>query len=103
VDDIARGTVAGLAPLGYEIINLGSDAPVTVAEMIRLVEEKLGKRANIRYEPSHPADVRSTWADINVAAQLLGWEPETPIEVGLANTVAWYLREQDWARSIATA
>ncbi len=103
VDDIARGTIAGLTPLGYAVINLGSDAPVTVAEMIRRVEEALGKRAIIRYEAAHPADVRATWANIDAAGRLLAWKPETTIETGVTNTVNWYLRERDWAQNIPTA
>jgi nucleoside-diphosphate-sugar epimerase len=103
VDDIARGTIAGLVPLGYEIINLGSDAPITVAKMIRLVEDALGKRAIIHQEPPHPADVRATWADIDAAGRLLAWQPAMTIEAGVANTVDWYLRERDWAKTISTA
>ena len=102
VEDIARGTIAGLAPLGYETINLGSDTPVTVAEMIRLVENALGKQAIIRRESPHPADVRATWADIDTAGRVLGWKPATAIETGVANTVDWYLRERDWAKAIST-
>ena len=44
VDDVARGTIAGLKPLGYEVINLGSDAPVVLMDMIHLVEELTGKK-----------------------------------------------------------
>jgi nucleoside-diphosphate-sugar epimerase len=103
VDDVARGTIAGLIPLGYEVINLGSDRPVTVAEMIRLVEKALGKPAIVRHEPTHPADVRATWADISTADRLLAWKPATPVAMGMTNTVDWYLRERDWARNISTA
>jgi len=100
VDDIARGTIAGLQPLGYEIINLGSDRPVTVMELLTMVEQELGLRAAIRYEPSHPADVAATWADIGAARRLLDWQPTTSIREGVANTVAWYVRERDWACKI---
>jgi nucleoside-diphosphate-sugar epimerase len=103
VDDIARGTIAGLIPLGYAIINLGSDAPVTVMEMIRLVEKALSKRAIVRHEPMHPADVRATWADISTADRLLAWKPATSIATGMAHAVDWYLRERDWARNVSTA
>jgi nucleoside-diphosphate-sugar epimerase len=102
VDDVARGTIAGLAPLGYQTINLGSDRPVTVNALIRLTEEYLGKPAQIRREPPHPADVRATWADIGAAQALLGWRPETDIATGMANTVAWYVQERDWAKDVRT-
>ncbi|NPA92843.1 MAG: NAD-dependent epimerase/dehydratase family protein, partial [Chloroflexi bacterium] len=60
VDDIARGTILGLKPLGYEVINLGNDRPYTVRELIALIEEAVGKQANIVHEPRHPADVETT-------------------------------------------
>ena len=50
VDDVARGTIAGLKPLGYEVINLGSDSPVVLMDMIHLVEELTGKKAKIEHK-----------------------------------------------------
>ena len=82
VDDVARGTIAGLKPLGYEVINLGSDSPVVLMDMIHLVEELTGKKAKIEHKPSHPADVRATWADIGRAEQLLGWRPHSTFRDG---------------------
>jgi nucleoside-diphosphate-sugar epimerase len=68
VDDIARGTIAGLKPLGYEVINLGSDKPVVLMDAIRLVEELTGQEAALEHKPRHPADVLATWADIPSAS-----------------------------------
>jgi nucleoside-diphosphate-sugar epimerase len=100
VDDVARGTVAALAPLGYEIVNLGSDHPHQVMELVRLIEGRLGKSAEIEFEEAHPADVLETWADIRKAEQLLGWRPEVSLEEGIARTVEWYEAERHWAREI---
>ena len=47
VDDIARGTVAALKPLGYQIINLGSDKPIRLIDAIRMVEEMVGEEARL--------------------------------------------------------
>jgi nucleoside-diphosphate-sugar epimerase len=47
VEDIARGTIAATRPLGYEVINLGSDEPVVLMHTIRLAEQMLGKSANL--------------------------------------------------------
>lgn len=102
VDDVARGTVAGLRPLGYEVINLGSDRPVALMDFIRLVEELVGRRAVLEYCPRHPADVTATWADIGKAARLLGWRPETPLRDGVAGLVDWYRRERTWACDVDT-
>lgn len=102
VDDIARGTIAGLRPVGYEVINLGSDAPVVLMDALRLIEELTGKEARLRFEPLHPADMEATWADIGKAERLLGWRPETGFREGMAALVEWYRENRAWAREIAT-
>ena len=101
-DDIALGTIAALKPLGYEIINLGSDAPVTVSHALRTIEGLLGKQATVRHAPRHPADVPATWADIGKAQRLLGWRPQTSFQDGVAQLVAWYQEQRAWAKDIAT-
>lgn len=102
VDDIARGTILGLKPLGFEVINLGSDRPALLMDTIHLVEELLARPAQITYQPRHPADVLTTWADISKADQLLGWRPQMMLADGVANLVAWYRENQAWARLITT-
>jgi len=102
VDDIARGTLAALTPMGYEVINLGSDRPVVLMETIRLVEELVGKKAMLEYKPRHPADVLATWADIGKAERLLGWRPRSLFEQGVAQLVAWYQGNRDWAKDVIT-
>ncbi len=102
VDDIARGTIAALRPLGYEIINLGSDQPFKLMSMIRLVEELVGKPANLHYQDRHPADVLATWADIGKAERLLNWRPQISFEEGIANAVEWYNVNREWARDVQT-
>jgi len=102
VDDIARGTIAGLKPLGYEIINLGSDRPVVLMDTVRLVEQKLGRAAQLEFKPPHPADVTATWADISRAGRLLGWEPQVGYEQGIESLINWYGENRDWAREINT-
>jgi UDP-glucuronate 4-epimerase len=102
VDDVARGTIAGLKPLGYEVINLGSDEPVVLNDAIALVEECTGRCAQIQRSERHPADVLATWANIAKAEQLLGWRPHTDFRTGVAKLVAWYNEHRDWARDIET-
>lgn len=102
VDDIARGTVLALQPLGFEVINLGRDDPVTVNDVIRFVEAAVGKRAHIETMPPHSADVKATWADISKARRLLGWEPKVTLEEGLAKTAAWYFENNNWAGALCT-
>ena len=102
VDDIARGTVAALKPLGYQIINLGSDKPIRLIDAIRMVEEMVGEKANIVYEPRHSADVLSTWADITKAEKLLGWQPHHEFKEGVQALVNWYQSNRSWAKHIVT-
>lgn len=102
VDDIARGTVAGLRHLGYQVINLGSDQPVVLMDLVRLVEELAGRQAILEFRPAHPADVPATWADIGRAEQLLGWRPHVPFREGVERLVDWYRDNRDWAREIDT-
>jgi len=102
VDDIARGTVAGLKPMGYEIINLGSNQPRTLLEAVRLIEARLDKRANLVFAAAQTADMRASWADIGKAARLLGWQPVVSLETGIDRLVDWYLENADWAREIET-
>lgn len=90
VDDIARGTVAALRPLGYEVMNLGGDRPVRLSAIIDQIAELVGKRPQIEHRPAHPADVPATWADIGHARRLLDWSPQIPIEEGLRRSVQWY-------------
>jgi len=103
VGDIARGTIAALKPVGYEVINLGSDSPFKLMDILGKIESLLGKKANIEWHETAPADVKATWADINKAGSLLGWEPQVGIDEGLAACVDWYEKERDWVSQISTA
>ena len=101
VDDIARGTIAAIQNVGYEIINLGGGRnPVSLNKIISKLEELLGKKANIDYKPFHVADLMETWADISKAKNLLGWEPQVSLEEGLKKSVQWYLKNRNWLKQI---
>jgi nucleoside-diphosphate-sugar epimerase len=100
VDDVARGTVAALRPLGFEIVNLGGERPAEVRELVATVERALGRKAEVRHEPPHPADVSRTAACIDKARRLLDWEPRVSLEEGVAEAVAWYEAERAWAKDV---
>jgi nucleoside-diphosphate-sugar epimerase len=102
VDDIARGTILGLKPLGFEVINLGGHECVQMLEMIRLLEQVIGQEANIEHHPSNPADMFANWASVEKAGRLLGWQPQVTLRQGIERTVAWYNAEREWAREIVT-
>ena len=101
VDDIARGTIAGLKPLGYEAISLGSDEPVVLMEAIRLIEELTGKRAQLEFKPWHPADIWATWASVRKAEQQPGWRPKTGFEEGVNRPREWS-GNREWAKAVST-
>ena len=100
IDDIARGTVSALRPLGYEIVNLGGgNVPLPISRMIQLLEQQLGRTAELVHQPFHAAEMRDTQADISKARALLGWQPTVAPEEGFRRTVEWYLAHRDWLRS----
>ncbi len=102
LDDIARGTILALKPLGYEIINLGGHEVISINDLIRLFEDKLGKKAVVTNHPFSAADVRSNQADVSKARELLGWEPQINLDEGVSRLVAWYLGERAWASQVET-
>ncbi|MDD5467207.1 MAG: GDP-mannose 4,6-dehydratase [Anaerolineales bacterium] len=102
VDDVARGTLLGLKPLGYEVINLGGHECLKVNDLIRMLEELTHQRASVEYLPLHPADMLANWADISKARRLLGWEPQVSLIEGVSRLVAWYQAERSWASQVDT-
>ena len=91
VDDIARGTIAAAKRLGFEVINLGGGRqPVSINTLIEKLSVLLGKSAAVRYEAFHKADMKTTWANIDKAKEILDWEPTVSLDEGLAACVQWY-------------
>lgn len=102
IDDIARGTILALKPVGFEIINLGGHEVITINNLIKLLEEVIGEKAIVQYGPPDPADMRSNWADVSKAGELLGWEPQFGLRAGIERLVEWYNAEREWASQILT-
>ena len=100
VSDIARGTAAARSATGFEVINLGSDAPVALRDALGIIEECLGRKARILRAAVPRVDVPATWADIRKAGRLLGWQPSTSLHAGIEETVRWYEDNRDWARKL---
>lgn len=101
VDDIASGTILASRPVGYEIINLGGGKkPIELIQLIRMMEERLGKTAEINWQPAHEADMKDTSANIEKGAALLRWAPEVDLEGGLDRTIAWYEENRDWVSEV---
>jgi nucleoside-diphosphate-sugar epimerase len=91
VDDIARGTIKALRPVGYEIINLGGGKnPISLNTVIDMIEKMLDKKAIIQNKEFHIADIKETWANISKAERVLDWKPEILFEEGISRSVDWY-------------
>jgi nucleoside-diphosphate-sugar epimerase len=102
LDDIARGTILALKPLGYEIINLGGHEVITINGLVGLLEELIGRKAVVEYGPPNLADMSTNWADVTKAGELLGWEPQFGLRAGVGKLVEWYAAERSWAREVST-
>ena len=102
LDDIARGTIAALKPLGYEIINLGGHESISIKDLIAKFENAIGKKAKAKHFPAHPADMSASWADISKAKQILSWEPGISLDEGIQNVIQWYRQEHHWASQVDT-
>lgn len=102
VDDIARGTIAALKPLGYEVINLGGHEVITINGLVELVEELTGKKAGVQYGPPNLADMFMNQANVTKAREMLGWNPQVNLREGIKNLIEWYKAERDWAKDVLT-
>ncbi|MDO8597788.1 MAG: NAD-dependent epimerase/dehydratase family protein, partial [Sulfuricaulis sp.] len=109
IDDIVGGVVRAIdrvpAPLPawnaqnpdpatshapYRIYNIGNHQPVELMHYIRVLEECLGRKAVLEMLPMQEGDVPATCADTADLARDTGFEPATPVEVGVARFVEWY-------------
>ena len=97
VDDIVAGVLAALeCSLGdpgkppFEVVNLGNSHPVTLSQLVAMLERATGRKARRELHPAQPGDVPLTWADLSKAERLLGYRPKVSLEEGLTRFVAWY-------------
>ena len=92
VADIVRGISAALDYSGslYEVFNLGGGRPTSLLEMVAVIEQSLGLRAELQHQAEQPGDLRQTHADIGKARRLLGYEPATSLASGIRQFVEWF-------------
>jgi len=91
IDDIIKGTVAAI-DLGAKnaIFNLGNNTPVQLDRFIEILEQTIGKKAEKENLPMQAGDVTKTYADIDKSKKMLGYNPLTPLEVGIPKFYEWY-------------
>lgn len=97
IDDIIQGIIKTINYLNtnenvYEILNLGSNNPISLKNMIAVIEKAMGKKAKIKHLPMQAGDVDKTYADIGKAQKLIGYCPQTKFEKGIENFINWYNR-----------
>lgn len=100
VDDIARGVILALQPVGFEIFNLGGHENITIRGLIERIEALVGRQANIVQHPFPQADMKSNLADVSKAGEVLGWEASVGLDEGLRRTIAWYNENRAWAKTL---
>lgn len=97
IDDVIEGVVRVLrqppkpvdtAP--YKLYNIGNHQPVALSRFIEVIETALGKSAQKQFLPMQPGDVPTTYADVADLMRDVDFRPQTPIEVGIEQFVAWY-------------
>ncbi len=74
----------------YRLYNIGNNQPVELMHYIEVLEQCLGKKAEMNLLPLQPGDVPDTYADVSDLVRDVGYKPDTSVEEGVANFVAWY-------------
>lgn len=74
----------------YKVYNIGNSTPVNLMDFISAIENSIGVEAQKNYMPIQPGDVPKTWADVSALKNELGYQPQTPVEVGVKRFVEWY-------------
>ena len=74
----------------YKLYNIGSNSPVELMHYIEVLEECLGKKAEMNMLPLQAGDVPATYANVDDLIQDVDYKPSTPVEVGIARFVEWY-------------
>jgi UDP-glucuronate 4-epimerase len=96
IHDAIDGTMGALfRDHGYEIYNIGESQTTSLSELVQLIEEQMGKRAEVEYLPAQPGDVERTYADIRKARERLGYQPKINMREGISRFVRWYLEENN--------
>jgi len=93
VDDIIQGILAAMNRVrttpGFGIYNLGGNAPVSLRELIGIIESATGQKAQLEHLPQQPGDVERTWSDLTHSNADLGYQPTTPLQNGIAQQWQW--------------
>lgn len=97
VEDIVHGILSAINYNRslFEIVNLGNNYAVSLKDLIRNIEEVVGKKAAILQQAEQAGDVPRTFADISKAKNLLNYQPTTQLKDGLKNFYEWFLKNKE--------
>jgi len=98
VDDIVEGIVrllpkhpeAGELQAPAHVFNIGNNNPVELGQFLRIIEDAIGKKAEVQLMPLQAGDVVATYADIAELEAYVGFRPDTPLEQGIQRSLSWY-------------
>jgi UDP-glucuronate 4-epimerase len=104
IEDIVAGILGVLdfPPEGdapHRLFNIGNNKPEYVTDLVRLLEQSLGRKAAVIDMPKPEADPVETWADVSALTALCGYQPRTRLEEGIPKFVEWYLGWRERART----
>ncbi len=91
IDDIISGTRSAMKKnYKYEIFNLGNNKSERLLDLISIIEQNLGKKAEIKFFPMQPGDVKESFADITHSYNKLDYNPKVKIIEGVPSFIKWY-------------
>jgi len=91
IDDIISGTKAAIEKnYKCEVFNLGNHKSEQLMDVVSLIEENIGKKADVDFLPMQPGDVSESFADINKSIDMLNYKPTTNVDVGIKKLIKWY-------------
>jgi UDP-glucuronate 4-epimerase len=87
----AESPASDISDCPYRVYNIGNNAPVGLMDMVTTLEACLGQEAEKNFMPMQKGDVKATWADASALVDAVGYQPATPLSVGVKAFVDWYL------------
>lgn len=94
VKDVVDGIIKSLeVSHGYSEYNIGSGMPLSTIDLITTLENKLGKKAQIKFVPLPEGEAQDNYANINKAKSKFGYSPKVSFDAGISNYINWYQKE----------
>ncbi|AIC25956.1 NAD-dependent epimerase/dehydratase family protein [Rhizobium etli bv. mimosae str. IE4771] len=98
IDDIVTGILAcldsppepGKCEPPARVFNIGNTRSENLMDFIAIIEQEMGRKADIEYLPMQPGDVEATYADVTETTEAVGYKPTTSINEGIPKFVAWF-------------